>query len=98
MSSFNSKINGAGLTLVDFYATWCGPCKTMAPMLGELKTKVGDKASILKVDVDQNPEVAHKYQIRSVPTLILFKDGKQVWRQSGVVPVNQMEQVIKSNS
>lgn len=98
MSSFKSKINGAGLTLVDFYATWCGPCKTMAPMLGELKTKVGDKASILKVDVDQNPEVAHKYQIRSVPTLILFKDGKQVWRQSGVVPVNQMEQVIKSNS
>ena len=94
MSSFNDKINSNQLTLVDFFATWCGPCKTMAPMLTDLKKRVGEDASILKIDVDQNPALAQKFKIQSVPTLVLFKNGKPLWRQSGVVPVNQLEQIV----
>ncbi len=97
MNSFYNKINGEGLTLVDFFATWCGPCKTLAPILSDLKKKVGEDASILKVDVDSNPALAQKYKIQGVPTLILFKDGKIVWRQSGVVPLYQLEQIIQQN-
>lgn len=94
MNSFFKKINSDKLTLVDFFATWCGPCKTLAPMLNELKHKVGDDAAILKVDVDINPAIAQQYKIQGVPTLILFKNGKPLWRQSGVVPVHQLEQLI----
>ncbi|MCD8540581.1 MAG: thioredoxin [Leadbetterella sp.] len=94
MNSFFRKINSDKLTLVDFFATWCGPCKTLAPMLNELKHKVGDDAAILKVDVDINPAIAQQYKIQGVPTLILFKNGQPLWRQSGVVPVHQLEQLI----
>lgn len=95
MNSFFKKINSDQLTLVDFFATWCGPCKTMAPLLNDLKHKVGDDASILKVDVDSNPAIAQQYKIQGVPTLILFKNGQPLWRQSGVVPVHQLEQLIR---
>lgn len=97
MASFSEIINAEKPVLVDFFATWCGPCQTMKPILDDLKSKLGNTASVLKVDVDKNPHAASKYQVRSVPTLILFKKGKIVWRQSGVVPANQLAQIIKQH-
>lgn len=97
MSSFHTKINSNKLTLVDFFATWCGPCKTIAPMLETLKKRVGENASILKIDVDKNPAVANQYKIQSVPTLILFKNGKPLWRQSGIIPIHHLEQLINQH-
>ena len=85
-------------TLVDFFATWCGPCKMMSPILTDLKKRVGDKASIIKVDVDISPQVANTYRVQGVPTLILFRNGQPVWRKSGVIPANELEQAIRSNS
>lgn len=94
MSQFSDLINSETPTLVDFYATWCGPCKMMAPVLEDLKKQTGDKLTIIKVDVDRNPEVAASYMVQGVPTLILFKKGKIEWRQSGYMPLNNLQNAI----
>lgn len=98
MSKFSELINGEKPVLVDFFAEWCGPCKMMAPILDQVKNEVGDKATVIKVDVDKNRSAALAYNVQGVPTLILFKNGKQIWRQSGVVQAAQLKNVIESNS
>lgn len=95
MSKFSELLKTPEPVLVDFSAEWCGPCKQLKPILEQLKSKVGDSAKIIKIDVDKNKSLSDQFQIRSVPTLILFKDGKSVWRQSGVVPVHTLEGIIK---
>ncbi len=98
MSKFTDLIKGETPVLVDFYATWCGPCKMMSPILEDVKSQLKGKAKVLKIDVDKNPQAAAYYQVRSVPTLILFKKGKQLWKQSGVVQANQIVQIINQNT
>lgn len=95
--TFQEIINQDKPVLVDFFATWCGPCKMMSPILEDVKNRVGENASIIKIDVDKNPQAAATYQVRGVPTLILFKNGKPLWRQSGVVPANELENLINTN-
>lgn len=93
--SFGEIIGGEKPVLVDFFATWCGPCQMMQPILADLAGRVGDEATILKIDVDRNPSAAMKYRVNSVPTLMIFKNGEIKWRQSGVVQAHQLEQLLK---
>jgi thioredoxin 1 len=98
MTSFGQMINSDKPVLVDFFAEWCGPCKMMGPILKQAKDAIGDKASIIKVDVDKNKDTAMQFGIQGVPTLILFKNGQVKWRQSGVVQANELVQVLKQHS
>ena len=94
--SFSELINSPGMpVLVDFYADWCGPCKTMAPILAQVADQHQGKLRVIKIDVDRNQAVAQQFRVQGIPTLILFKQGQPVWRQSGVVPAPQLAQVVQ---
>ncbi len=94
MEYFEDIINSDKPVLVDFFATWCGPCKMMHPVLDDLHAKIGDKVRIIKVDIDKNEQLAAAYNVRSVPTLMVFKAGQLKWRESGVMQVAALEQVL----
>ena len=98
MSSFKKIISQDKPVLVDFTASWCGPCKAMAPILDQVKNEVGDNASIIKIDVDRNQQIAQSLQIQGVPTLIIYKNGKQLWRQSGVVQKEMLVNLLNQHS
>lgn len=97
MASFGSIIQSETPVLIDFHAEWCGPCKTVAPILKSLKEEMGDAVKLIKIDVDKNPEIASKYQIRGVPTLMIFKEGKLMWRQSGVTPLEGLKMEVNKH-
>jgi thioredoxin 1 len=96
MGKFNEIIKSSVPTLVDFYATWCGPCRAMNPVLDQLKNDMGNQIRILKIDVDKNPDVADKFKIRGVPTFMLFKNGEVKWRQSGGMDLNTLKSKVRS--
>ncbi len=95
MSNFQQLITQEKPVLVDFFAEWCGPCKMLAPVLKEVKDEMGDSVSIIKIDVDKNRALASQYQVQGVPTMILFRNGKQVWRQSGALPKQEILRVLR---
>ena len=98
VSKFSEIIKSDIPTLVDFFAEWCGPCKTMKPILEDLKRKTGEKLTVLKIDIEKSPQAATAYKIQGVPTLILFKNGLVKWRQSGVVSANELFQILQKHS
>ena len=95
--TFETIINDSRPVIVDFHALWCGPCKVQSPILKELAAELGDRVKVIKIDVDQNNAVASQYQIQSVPTLIIFKNGKPIWRQSGVVSKANLYSILMQN-
>ena len=95
MENFNEIIASEQLTLVDFFATWCGPCKMMQPVLEQLKAEMGDRLRIIKIDVDKNEAVSNAYRIQSVPTLMLFRSGQSLWRQSGALAKNELKRIVE---
>ena len=97
MEEFNKLINGSKPVLVDFFATWCGPCRMQSPILDKVKSTVGDEADVLKINVDQNKALAAKYTIKSVPTLIIFKNGEPVWRASGLHHADDLVSKLREN-
>jgi thioredoxin 1 len=96
MENFDKLIQSSKPVLVDFYAEWCGPCKMMKPRLLDVAERIGDQAKIVEVDIDIEKELAERFHIQSVPTLIIFKDGKQRWRQSGIISANALTTVLKN--
>jgi thioredoxin 1 len=98
MKSFQDIISADKPVLVDFFATWCGPCQTLGPILKEVKDNLGDRVFIIKIDVDKNQALASTYQVRGVPTMLLFQNGKQVWRQSGVLSKQEIIQIINEKT
>ena len=96
MSSFQQILNDPKPVLIDFYAEWCGPCEMMAPILKELKEKMGETLRIIKIDVDNNQQIASKYQVRGVPTLMLVKAGLVLWKQSGVMDANSLQKTLQN--
>lgn len=98
MNNFDVLLQSEKPVLVDFFATWCGPCQALAPILKQVKESLGDRITIVKIDVDKNQQMAAQYQVRGVPTMILFQSGKQVWRQSGLVSKEEMIKTILEKS
>ena len=97
-TTYEQKINEDKLTVVKYFANWCGPCKMLSQILKEVKDNLGERISIIKIDVDKNQELATKYQVRGVPTMMLFKNGKQLWRQSGVLSKDDIIKTITDKS
>ena len=95
-ASFNNLIQSEAPVIIDFFAEWCGPCKAMAPILKQVKEELGDNVKIIKIDIDKNQSIASQYQVRGVPTFIIFKNGKQLWRQSGVLQKQDFVKLVKS--
>ncbi|MCO4820094.1 MAG: thioredoxin [Bacteroidetes bacterium] len=96
MANFKSVVESSELILVDFHAEWCGPCKMMPPILSDVKSQMGEDVKIIKIDIDKNASLAQDLHVRSVPTLMVFKNGKSIWRQSGVVQANDLVNILRS--